>query len=168
VIISDLEYFKSLDRVLQQTNGRVIRDYMAWRMMQRIGYLGSDKFREYELAFRKVQTGVEKSEGMDRRCLDLLSDTVPDLVGRTYVDNFFTKSDKEAANQMVEEVLTRFKAIVKQKEWMDERTRQNSMMKAEKIVVNTGYQEWLMDERQLMQEYDFVSIPPSLFLSSPF
>lgn len=108
VIVNDMEYFKQLERVLASVSTELIQNYIGWRMLQRTGFLASKAFRDHELAFRRVQTGVEKLQGMDRRCLDLLSDTAPDLVGRTYVDNFFSKSDKEIANQMIEQVLKRF------------------------------------------------------------
>lgn len=165
VIVNDMDYFKRLESVLSGFSIETIKNYMGWRMLQRIGFLASDKFRQNELAFRKVQTGVVKLQDMDRRCLDLLSDTTPDLVGRTYVDNFFTKSDKEIANQMIEQVLKRFKEIVQQKDWMDEETRMNSVIKAEKITVNTGYPEWLMDDEELQHEYDFVSVINPLAMS---
>lgn len=159
VIVSDMDFFRQLESVLSRWNRNgIIQNYMGWRMLQRIGYLASDEFRKSELDFMKEQTGIEKQQDMDRRCLDLLSDTAPDLVGRTYVDHFFTVSDKAIANSMIQQVLLRFKEIIKQKDWMDARTQTNSMAKAAQITVNTGFPDWLMNNTQLQQEYDFVSI----------
>ena len=157
VVVEDMEYFKKLEGVLAKTRDDMIQNYLGWRMMQGLGEFASSKFRDLQLAFKRVQTGVEKLQGMDRRCLDLLSDIMPDLVGRTYVDNLFTRSDKEIADQMIERILDRFKGIVGQKKWMDERTRANSIEKASKILVNTAFPDWLLRDEQLELEYDFVS-----------
>lgn len=165
IIVSDMDYFKKLEEVLGDFPSDVIRNYMAWRILQTFGYLASADHRVHELEFKKEQTGIQKLQNMDRRCLDLLSDTTPDLVGRTYVDNFFTLSDKEIANAMIRQVLKRFKEIVKQKEWMDERTQTNSMAKAGKISVNTGFPDWLLHDKKLQHEYDFVSLGETCLLS---
>ena len=160
VIVMDLNYLKQIDNITSQVESDTIQNYLIWRVLQRIGYLSTPKFRMNEFEFKQVQMGIEKVVDMDKRCLDAISETVPDLMGRAYIDHFFTREEKDSANVMITAILEAFRLIVQEKDWMDDETRQNSLIKADKILVNTAYPEWIKNDTKLEALYDFVSSLP--------
>jgi predicted metalloendopeptidase len=155
VTVLDLEYMKEVRKILEEIPDEIIQNYQMWRILQRIGYLSIQEFRQNEFEFKKVQQGIEKPLDMDKRCIEAVSDTMPDLLGRTYVDYFFTVEEKKSAEVMIDAILDAFKIVIHEKEWMDQPTRKQSLLKANKIKVNTGYPEWIKDDKQLESMYNF-------------
>jgi predicted metalloendopeptidase len=54
-----------------------------------------EKFRKNEFEFQKVNSGVEQQTELWRICATYLQNVLPYAVGRKYVDENFTKKDKE-------------------------------------------------------------------------
>jgi len=158
VVVMDLEYLKRINVIFDDfETPQVVQNYLVWRILQRVGYLSTEEFRQNEFEFQKVQQGIKKPVDMEKRCMDSISEVVPDLVGRAYVDNFFTSQEKASANLMISAILETFKAIVREKEWMDKETRDNSLKKANKLRVNTAFPDWIKNNSELEKMYDFVS-----------
>lgn len=157
IIVSDLPYYKELWNILKDTPPQVIRNYLGWRILQSIGFLSGEEFRKNEFEFKQVQTGIEKPLDMERRCLDFVMETVPEIVGRSYVDLYFSEEERDSAQEMIDAILLVFKDIIREKDWMDQETRKNSLEKAEKLLVNTAYPDWLLEDEELEEKFPLVS-----------
>lgn len=159
VIINDLNYVKGLSALLKELRMRndndVIANYLGWRYVQSNGYLSTNQFREIEFNFDQVQKGVKKETKMSERCINVLSSVLPQLVGRHYVDTYFSEESKKSAEEIIHQVLDNYVIEIKKKDWMDQETKDKSLEKTTKLKINTGYPNWIKDDGELNKLYKF-------------
>lgn len=159
VIINDLKYLKGLSVLLRElsikSDNDVIANYLGWRYVQSNGFLTTDEFREIEFKFDRVQKGVQKESKMTERCINVLSNVVPQVVGRAYVDTYFSEESKRAAEEIIQQVLDNYVIEINKKDWMDSETKNRSLEKTSKLKINTGYPDWIKRDEELSQMYKF-------------
>jgi predicted metalloendopeptidase len=95
VIVLDIPYYKGVTQLLEKTPNRVIANYLGWMIAMSLGDYTVEKFRKIEFEFQKVNSGVEQQTELWRICATYLQNVLPYAVGRKYVDENFTKKDKE-------------------------------------------------------------------------
>ena len=160
VVVLDLPYVKALSNWLTNNlphNKTVMANYLGWRLLQNTGFLSTEKFRQNEFDFLNVQEGIKKPVPLWKRCLNVLTDQVPALVGRTYVDSYFTETDVKAASDIVKFVEASYKRVLKEKDWLDSETKDKALKKLDAILSNVGYPEWVKVDAKLLPEFNFVS-----------
>lgn len=101
LIVEDIPYYKGVIQLLQNTSTRVIANYLGWMVAESVGYFTVSEFRNNEFEFDKVVEGVEEETELWRRCVSYLETALQYAVGRKYVDENFTKKDKEEVSFFV-------------------------------------------------------------------
>ena len=159
VIISDIEYIKGLSVLLQElslkSDNDVIQNYLGWRYVQSNGYLTTNGFRDAEFEFDRVQKGVQKETMMTERCINTLAAVLPQVVGRAYVDTYFSEESKKSAEEIIQRVLEKYVTEINKKDWMDEETKKRAQEKTSKLKINTGYPNWIKNDSILSDMYKF-------------
>uniref|UniRef100_A0A158Q2M1 Neprilysin n=1 Tax=Dracunculus medinensis TaxID=318479 RepID=A0A158Q2M1_DRAME len=149
VIIREIEYFRSIQRVMQSTNKRVIANYLQWRTVQGYSSFLPEQIREPFYAFKANLTGMPSSPALERweDCI-FLSLMIMDIpVGKLYIENFF--NEKQAMNKMFElttyfknELVTQLNNV----DWMDEITRRKAIIKAKHVQYKSGFPPYIFNK----------------------
>jgi predicted metalloendopeptidase len=105
VIVLDIPYYKGVTQLLEKTPNRVIANYLGWMIAMNLGVYTLEKFRKNEFEFQKVNSGVEQQTELWRICCTYLEATLPYAVGRKYVDEHFTKKDKEEVRNILKLII---------------------------------------------------------------
>jgi len=95
VIVEDIPYYKGVTKLLSKTSPRIIANYFGWMAAMGIGDFTVKKFRDNEFEFNKVNSGVEEEAPLWKICVSYLENALEYAVSRKYVDENFTKKDKE-------------------------------------------------------------------------
>ncbi len=95
VIVSDIPYYKGVVQLLERTTNRVIANYFGWRIAMAFGSYTVEEFRNIEFQFKNVYSGVQKKPEFWKTCISYLSNALQYAVSRKYVEENFTKKDKE-------------------------------------------------------------------------
>jgi predicted metalloendopeptidase len=95
VIVEDIPYYKGVTQLLEKTPKRVIANYLGWMIAMSLGDYTVEKFRKNEFEFQIVNSGVEQQTELWRICATYLETALQYAVSRKYVDENFTKKDKE-------------------------------------------------------------------------
>lgn len=157
VIVNDLPYLVELSKILKNADNDLLRNYLGWRFVQNNGFLTTRQFRQNEFEFNQVVAGVEKQEDMSKRCLNFVLEATPTLVGRTYIEKWFSAEEQKASKEIINQVLEAFKNVVDQKDWMDQVTKNRSREKIEKFTINAAYPDWIKDDNEIKKIFNFVS-----------
>lgn len=165
IMVYDLPYLQGLSTLLVENSSTsdVIANYLGWRYVQANGYLSTSEFRAKEFEFRRVKAGVKEPPQMSERCINELADrnVLPFIVGRSYVDTYFTEESKIAAEKIIQKVLEQYSIAIKSKDWMDEETRKQSLDKIKTLKRQIGYPNWIKNDEELDRIYNFeVSADP--------
>lgn len=76
--------------------------------------------------------------------------------GALYVRKYFNEEAKKNALEMVSDIREEFEEILKEVDWMDEKTRANALDKARSMATHIAYPDELLDDRKLEEFYEGV------------
>ena len=87
-------------------------------------------------------------------CRREVQNEYPFVITRLYLDKYFPIAEHNATRNTIMNVWKAFRNdIVKIIPWIDGNTRQNVYNNLDRLEVNTGYPDWLSDDKELDREY---------------
>lgn len=142
VIITSPGYLTNLTTLLQDVDPEVLEAYFIARTSQAYGPLLGTKteVRQAISALGNHLGGI--SEGVRKprsdTCIEALSDSLGNMLGRYYVQQAFSGDSKEYATEIIEATIGAFKQRLPELDWLDAKTRQAALEKAEAITIKIG------------------------------
>ena len=98
VIVSDIEYYKSVLKLIESTPKRVVANYIGWAVSG-LGSFTNQAFREANIEFGQVDSDDDSTyKDLWRDCVDNIESTLQYAISRLYIDTGFTKKDKDVVN----------------------------------------------------------------------
>ncbi|XP_064467728.1 neprilysin-2-like isoform X2 [Ornithodoros turicata] len=130
-----LEYLASYER-------STIQNFFGWRIVQHFENFVPQSLRR-------------KRDNIQRwfKCTMDLSFQASVILGRLYVDHFFTFQSREQLRTVVEDVRSAIRKIVKGASWLDDSTRKKALEKVDKMVMKVGYLDWIKNDTRLQELY---------------
>ena len=106
-----------------------------------------------------VPKGMYKSQALsnDRElgCRNNLKYKYPFVLIRLYLDKYFPISEHKATRDAVFNVWKALRNhIIKKSPWTDNQTMENVYQGLDSLEINTGYPNWLSDDKELDKEYE--------------
>jgi putative endopeptidase len=103
---------------------------------------------------RKVLKGQDEMEPRWKACQATVSKLLTDLVGKTYVQEYFSETSKATCSEMVHSILEEFEIRIKNLEWMSDITKQRALEKLSTMRVKIGYPSHWKDYSLLQGQFD--------------
>jgi predicted metalloendopeptidase len=150
LIVEDILFFQNMIYLLKNTPKRVLANYIGWRLTKKFGYFTIAKFRSNEFEFNKIINGLDKNPPLNEYCLGYIRESMMNILSRIYIDgqtNFLNY--KSYINSMIHDLKESFKELIVTSDWLDQQTRNKSLQKLDKIMVNIGYPDWIMNNSEL-------------------
>ena len=91
-------------------------------VMHSLAYLAVE-FQELLLLLDKALTGVSENPPRWKTCVSKVSEGFPVAVSAMYVKAFLSPADKTAAEDIVKNLMSEFKKLLTEEDWMDLKTR---------------------------------------------
>ncbi|KAJ8668212.1 hypothetical protein QAD02_009875 [Eretmocerus hayati] len=157
-------YMRELEELLKKTPKRTLANYALWRIVQSsISYL-SNQIRERQLQYNSLLTGRTKRQPRWKECTKTVTDTLPISVGSLYVRRHFDKKAKESAEKMVQDIHREFVKVLNEVDWMDPKTREAAIFKAESITSHVAYPDELLNDTLINDYYADLDLTRGSFL----
>ncbi|CAG2168946.1 unnamed protein product [Oppiella nova] len=153
VILQDIKYYKSVTKLLSETPPRVIANYFGWYAVSGLSSWTTSAFRSVTFEFSKVTSGAVKDVELWRYCLNDLSNGLEYAISRLYIDKSFSKKDKQEASLIIKDIKDSFYELIEESDWLDESTKNKSLIKLDAIHRNVGYPDWILDDKELDNYY---------------
>lgn len=87
-------------------------------------------------------------------------------VGALYVRKYFRQDSKALALEMVNGIRREFEEILKDVNWMDDKTKQSALNKLHSMSTHIGYPDEIMDNSKIEKYYENLNIDENNYLSS--
>uniref|UniRef100_A0A146LYT5 Neprilysin-2 n=1 Tax=Lygus hesperus TaxID=30085 RepID=A0A146LYT5_LYGHE len=153
VVVGVPTFISALENLLQQTEKRVVANYMFWRAAaSTVSYL-PEAFRKKQLKYITAVTGSTEREARWKECSSQAARTVSLATGSLYVQKFFKENAKKKALELVENIREEMYAIIETVDWMDEDTRKAALEKAYAMTAHIAYPDELLDNQKLIDFY---------------
>ena len=157
VIVADVPYFNNISKILEVSRTH-LKDFLNWKIIENYGPLVSEQFNDAQFEFLKVYNGLSEKPDQEERCINLILQLAPNVVGRVYIDAVgFSYNDKLKLTQMVFDLHNEMDKIIANKPWIDLETKVKAREKLQSMNnrTNIGYPEWIKDDRKLTKSFRY-------------
>lgn len=166
VVVFSLEYLQKLFQLLESTPKRTLVDYIMWKVVnQKYIYLSSEYTELFKFFYLQAYNHWRDS---DQRQLCLLTTTIKFSIplAKVFLDQKFFGDSKKSAMGIVSDIRAAFIATLNQQDWMDNTTRMAAKQKAERLIENVGYPDYIMDVDIMTSRYKEVQIHPKTYFDN--
>lgn len=157
VVCYALPYMVQMGRILEDTDDRVIHNYVIWRLVMSIMTHMIDEFQSKRVEFRKILLGIQSERNRWSQCVEWTNKKMGMAVGAMFIRENFKRDSKETALEMIHTIRAAFNELLAENDWMDDETRAVAKEKANAMNERIGYPEFLTTPKELEKEYINVS-----------
>lgn len=150
VIIGELDYFKNLDKIINQDNLPTIKQYLKFHLLDEMSSYLTKELDELSFDFYGRQLrGQQEQRDLEKRGLEFINGSVGELLGKLYVKDNFPPQAKESAEEMIDYLFKSFRVHINDLEWMSADTKVKALEKLNKFSVKIGYPDKWRDYSDL-------------------
>ena len=140
LIVDDLDYIKSLDKILNTNPVNYLKDYMLWCLIDvSASILTTEMDRANWDFYSKTLRGAKRQEPFDQSSMRVVNSYLPEPLGKLYVAKKFPPKAKDQIIELVDNLVIAYKKRIDNLTWMDESTKLKAFEKLEKIKYKVGY-----------------------------
>jgi putative endopeptidase len=142
-IVMDVEQAKKINSLLVEKNLEALKDYSTFVMLNDTAQYGPASYAKLWDDMKNTLYGITESWGDEKTWKDLTQDLLPWDFGTLYVEEHFSQEDKEAVEEIIDDILKEYEVIIDRQDWMSEATKAKAKRKLETMNVKIGYpDEW--------------------------
>ncbi|KAF9191517.1 hypothetical protein BGZ51_007231 [Haplosporangium sp. Z 767] len=133
------EYFRKLDKLLQDTSRKTLQNYFAWTVMRTLGHHLAEPFTEPLQELTEALTGQSGVPERWKTCVELINNNLGDMVGHYFIKDAFKGNSLAAVNDILDSLRQAYEGSFTNYNWLDAETREKAIEKVKAIVQKVGY-----------------------------
>lgn len=142
LIVGDIKYVENFDKVINQQNLPLIKDWIYYKKVYTSGFMISNN--KLDKLFNLHDSEEEEVEGAEvvdykKRAYNLINQYFPETVGNYYGKKYFGEEAKAEVSNMTKDIIKTYKERIKKNNWLSEKTKKEAIDKLEAIKVQIGY-----------------------------
>ena len=150
LVLSDLNYFKSINQILQTVSIDDIKSYLKWTIIDgSASSLSMDVDRANWEFYGKVLNGSVSQRALEKRAVQAVNSSLGDALGKVYVSDKFTQEAKDIMLELIENLKIAYTKRIENLKWMDSITKINAINKLRKMKVKVGFPDKWEDYSKL-------------------
>lgn len=159
ILVTTPSYFTKLAKLMKKTNNKeLFANYMVWNVIQNFMSYLPTVFRQAELIFTSVATGVSSESPRWEMCVEKADDVFGFATGALFVSKKFNKKDRETVISILAGLRESFINNLPSVSWMDEVTKNRAEDKAKAVAQQIGYPDWVVDQKKLDEHYKLLDV----------
>ncbi|GBG34068.1 Endothelin-converting enzyme 1 [Hondaea fermentalgiana] len=139
--VYDGDYFRRVFKLIfREANHADIRAYMQYKAIRSAsGYCTKEMDEEMFDFFSRKLRGQKAQKAPEKRTVNLVNSWVDMLMGKIFVEHFFSEKDKETLLDMIHDVVKVMEASVKRNDWLADATKGRALEKLKRFRSMIGY-----------------------------
>ena len=150
-IVMDVEQAEKINSLLVEENLQALKDYSTFVMLNDTAEYANANYARLSDDMKNALYGITESWGDEKTWKNLTQDLLPWDFGMIYVEQHFSAEDKEAVEEMIEQILDEYETIINRQDWMSDATKKKAIRKLETMQVKIGYPDRWPAARDMMQ-----------------
>jgi len=138
VIVTEPEYFKALNKILQD-NFELFKNWALIRVIRENASYLDDEMREINGRYGRSLSGSKKPVSQRKFAFYLARDMFSQVVGDYYGKKYFGPQAKADVHHMVEQMIKVYKGRLTNNQWLSKDTRDKAILKLDKLGIQVGY-----------------------------
>jgi len=158
VIVMQPEFFKAVDGMFGSVSLGDWKTYLSWHIVNDYAGALSERFIRQNFSFYgKVLSGMTAMRPLWRRILATVNSGLGELIGKVYVERYFTKESKKKMDALVDDLLTAYEARIRSLDWMTPATKRKALAKLRALNRKIGYpRKWKSYKGLVITADDYV------------
>ena len=150
VIVGEINYYKNLDKFINQANLPLIKDYMKFHLLSgSASYLSKDLDAKRFDFYGKFLRGQQEQRAQNKRAFELINGSLGEAFGKLYVEKFFPASAKSQMVELIDYLKKSFAQHISNLAWMSNTTKEKALNKLNKFTVKVAYPDQWKDYSKL-------------------
>ncbi len=155
IIVNQPEYFKSFSTLYDSVSVETWKAYLTWHYITTFANdLNSAMVTENFNFFGKTLNGTQVMRPRWKRALGACDGSMGEIVGKIYVDKYFSPDLKVRVQEMVKNILAAYKIRISKLDWMSDDTKKKAIEKLSKFNTKLGYPDKWRDYSKLEVKAD--------------
>lgn len=150
VIVGEINYYKNLDKFINQKNLPLIKDYMKFHLLSgSSSYLSKDLDDKKFAFYGKYLNGQQEQRVQNKRAYELINGTLGEAFGKLYVEKYFPAEAKAQMVELIGYLKKSFVQHINGLTWMSGTTKEKALAKLNKFTVKVAYPDTWKDYSKL-------------------
>ena len=147
--VSNPEFFKQVNGVLETESLDSLKTYVTWHMLRGSAPWLSQPFVDANFRMRQALTGQKEIQARWKRCVGLTDDSLGEALGQKYVELTFGADGKQRMLKMVDALEKSLDEDIQGLSWMSGDTKKQAKAKLQAIRNKIGYPDVWRDYNSL-------------------
>jgi putative endopeptidase len=154
LIVGDNSAVKAKAALFAKTPLETLKAWERFNVTHQASNYLSKRFVDNRFELTKVLSGVSQLRPRWRRGIDQVDGRLGELLGKTYVDRYFSPQSKGMMEDLVGNLKKAAALHIQRNSWMSDATKQAALVKLSKMEVMVGYPETFRDYSKLVVKPD--------------
>ncbi|CAB4009091.1 endothelin-converting enzyme 2-like isoform X3 [Paramuricea clavata] len=140
ILVNSKAIIKHINTVIATTDKHVLSNYIVWKVLQdSIPALPSELSRTEHKFKNNIRSRMLEQTQRWETCVEILSESFHKVLSHLYVEQRFSEDSRRKAFEIFHDIRREFVEDLKNKTWMDEKTKTAAAEKARGIHFLAGY-----------------------------
>jgi putative endopeptidase len=154
LIVGDNTAVKAMAVLYDKTPLATLKTWQRFKVADQASNYLSKRFVDSRFAFTKTLNGAKELRPRWRRGIGEVDGRLGELLGKTYVDRYFSPQSKAIMEELVANLKKAAAKRIQGNSWMEEATKQAALTKLAKMDVMVGYPDKFRDYSKLVMKPD--------------
>ncbi len=144
------EFYQRLNTMFDSLSVDDWKAYLNWHLIHESApYLSSNFINENFSFYGTILSGTKVMRPRWKRVLNACDEAIGEVVGKVYVDKYFSESSKIRVKKMVDNLLAAYKVRIQNLDWMSPETKLKALEKLSMFNTKLGYPDKWKDYSKL-------------------
>ncbi len=141
IVVGQPEFAAQLDQLLQNESMETWKNYLVFKTLNYYAPHLDAAYGELHFNFYdRVLKGKKEMKPLNEQAIDEITGMeFSELLGKAFVEKYFSEKAQQRVNQMVDNLLTVFKERINKLDWMSEATKEQAQLKLSSIGRKLGF-----------------------------
>ncbi|MCL6699580.1 M13 family metallopeptidase [Sphingomonas sp. NSE70-1] len=154
IVVGDNTAVKALAALYDATPLETLKLWQRFKVTNQASDYLSKRFVDNKFQFTKTLTGASTLRPRWRRGIDQIDGRLGEVLGQTYVQQYFSPQSKAMMEQLVTNLKAAAAIRIKGNSWMEDATKQAALAKLDRMDVMVGYPDKFRDYSKLEMKAD--------------
>ncbi|KAF1335937.1 Neprilysin cd10, peptidase, partial [Globisporangium splendens] len=132
-IIATPAFFAAQNDIFQSIDVQTLKQYLSFHVIDSFGSILGEYFRRISHDFHGAVNGAGSLSTREKYCVDTTTSYLGAFLGEYYMEEVFGPDAKNSAKELVQEIESSMKKLLKTEEWLDKITYEAAVAKLEQV-----------------------------------
>ena len=141
IVVDNPDFIKTVSDMVESTDMHTWKYYLSWKVLNNYAKHLDQKFVDLNFDFYgKTLSGKKTMKPMNEIAIDeIIGMEFSELLGRAFVEKYFSKAAQDRVNGMVDNLLIVFRDRIQNLDWMSADTKKEALNKLNSIGRKLGF-----------------------------